>query len=76
MLLQSSTFINFILPAYNFAGFIMLSYCKLLSVCTLHSLVPRPPLAAFFRSHVFFFHGCEKSCEGRPRYEATHYMII
>ena len=64
MLLQSSTFINFILPAYNFAGFIMLSYCKLLSVCTLHSLVPRPPLAAFFRSHVFFSTAAKKAARG------------
>ena len=34
-----------------------------------NSLVPRPPLAAFFCSHgkkTVFFHGCEKSYEGRP----------
>ena len=31
------------------------------------SLVPRPSLTAFF----LFYHGCEKSCEGMPGYEAS-----
>ena len=37
------------------------------------SLVPRPSLTAFFAAvakSVVFCHGCEKSCEGRPGYEA------
>ena len=37
------------------------------------SLVPRPPFAAFFAAvgkKSTFFHSCEKSCEGRPGYEA------
>ena len=39
---------------------------------TLHSLVPRPSLTAFFAAmEKRFFHGCEKSCEGRPGYKAT-----
>ena len=39
-------------------------------IAILHSLVPRPPLAAFFavmEKHTFFqipfFHSCEKSCD-------------
>ena len=39
------------------------------------SLVPRPSLIAFFATvekKRGFFHGCEKSCEGRPGYEARH----
>ena len=40
--------------------------------CT--SLVPRPSLTAFFaavaKKHAFC-HGCGKSCEGRPGYEAS-----
>ena len=36
------------------------------------SLVPRLSLTAFFAAVFFFFcHGCERSCEGRPGYEAT-----
>ena len=38
-----------------------------------YSLVPRPSLTAFSRSrgkNHAFCHGCEKSCEGRPGYEA------
>ena len=38
---------------------------------SIHSLGVRLPLAAFF---TFFFHGCEKSCKGRPGYEATRYV--
>ena len=42
----------------------------------LSSLVPRPSLAAFFAAmekHTFF-HGCKKSCEGRPGYEARDFL--
>ena len=35
------------------------------------SLIPRPPLTAFFAAVCVFFHGCEKSCESRPGYEAN-----
>ena len=42
------------------------------------SLIPRPPLTAFFGAveKRTFFHGCEKSCEGRPGYEVTLMVIL
>ena len=38
-----------------------------------NSLVPRPPLAAFFAAvkKRVGFHGCEKGCQGRPGYEVN-----
>ena len=40
---------------------------------SLHSLIPRPPLTAFaiVEKCCIFFHGCEKSFQGRPGYEAS-----
>ena len=37
------------------------------------SLIPRPPLAAFFAAveKRVYFHGYKKNCEGRPGYEAS-----
>ena len=38
------------------------------------SPIPRPSLTAFFaavENPHFFYHGCKKSCEGRPGYEAN-----
>ena len=50
---------------------------QICSVIPLHvpvSLVPRPSLTAFFAAVAksAFCHGCEKSCEGRPGYEAMY----
>ena len=39
------------------------------------SLVPRPPLAAFFVAVEKNAHGCEKSCERRPGYEANWELL-
>ena len=42
-------------------------------------LVPRPPIAAFFaaveKKTYVPFHGCEKSCKGRPGYEARDMQV-
>ena len=43
------------------------------------SLVPRPSRTAFFFRNCgcnAFFHGYEKSCEGRPGYEAKSSVLV
>ena len=53
---------------------LILSYVSLQQWHYVVSLVPRPPFAAYFAAAEkrAFFHGCEKSCEGRPGYEANY----
>ena len=52
--------------------------CNLVTIVSM--LVPRPSLTAFFAAVAksvgnHFCHGCEKSCEGRPGYEAINYVL-
>ncbi len=66
---MSVDFIQEILDQFSY-------YALATLLCHKPSLVPRPSLTAFFAAvekivGLSFCHGCEKSCEGRPGYEAT-----